>query len=229
MLTILDFSIRIVCAVLFGFAIGLERQFTGHNTGIRINVLISMGACLFTLFSQLMGVYDTTRIAAQVVTGIGFLCSGIMFKEGANVRGLNTAATMWCTAAIGVLTSSGQLHFATIAVAILIGSNLIFRLVADKIPVLSLPIFSQEESTYVLSVTCTEADEFHIRSAIIKRLRQSQMRLTNLESADDIGNKVEIEATIQNHGRQRDEYIETLTSQVALEKGVTKAGWEMLA
>ena len=79
-MTLFDFVIRISCAVLFGFLIGLERQLTGHATGIRINVLISIGACLFTLFSQLMGVYDTTRIAAQVVTGIGFLCSGIIFK-----------------------------------------------------------------------------------------------------------------------------------------------------
>ena len=67
-MTLLDFAIRICCAVAFGALIGLERQLTGHTAGIRINVLICMGACLFTLFSQLMGVYDTTRIAAQVAT-----------------------------------------------------------------------------------------------------------------------------------------------------------------
>ena len=60
-MTLLDFTMRVACAVLFGFAIGLEREMTGHNTGVRINVLIAMGACMFTLFSQLMGAYDTTR------------------------------------------------------------------------------------------------------------------------------------------------------------------------
>jgi len=132
-MSLLDFVIRICCAVAFGFLIGLERQLTGHVAGIRTNILVSMGACLFTLFSQLMHAADTTRIAAQVVTGIGFLCSGIIFKEGLNVRGLNTAATIWCTAAIGVLCSSGLLPHATAAVVILLASNLFFRFVSEKI------------------------------------------------------------------------------------------------
>lgn len=96
---LLDFIIRIACAVLLGFCIGLERQLTGHIAGIRTNILVCLGACLFTVFSQLTFAPDPTRIAAQVVTGIGFLCSGIIFKDGFNVRGLNTAATIWCTAA----------------------------------------------------------------------------------------------------------------------------------
>ncbi|MCL2376933.1 MAG: MgtC/SapB family protein [Defluviitaleaceae bacterium] len=225
-MTLFDFTIRIGCAVIFGFLIGLERQLTGHSTGIRINVLICMGACLFTLFSQLMGADDTTRIAAQVVTGIGFLCSGIIFKEGLNVKGLNTAATMWCTAAIGVLTSSGLIFYAIAAVAVLIGSNLIFRFLASKIQ--PLASFEEEENTYLLSVTCREDNEFNIRSSIIDNLSKAHLRLVNLESADEIGNKVEIEATVIISGRRRDEHIEKITSQVALEKGVTKAGWELV-
>lgn len=225
-MTLFDFVIRISAAILFGFLIGLERQFTGHSTGIRINVLISMGACLFTLFSQLMGVDDTTRIAAQVVTGIGFLCSGMIFKEGLSVRGLNTAATMWCTAAIGVLTSSGLILYASSAVGILIFSNVIFRFVATRIS--PLAYFGDDENTYVLSVTCYEENEFSIRAAIIASLNKARLQLTNLESADEIGNKVEIEATIQLSGRRRDEHIEKLTAQIALEKGVTKSGWEMV-
>ncbi|MCL2002791.1 MAG: MgtC/SapB family protein [Oscillospiraceae bacterium] len=130
---LLDFTVRVACAVAFGFFIGLERQLTGHAAGIRTNILVSMGACLFTLFSVLMGAPDMTRIAAQVVTGIGFLCSGIIFKEGINVKGLDTAATIWCTAAIGVLCSSGKLLFATVAAAILLAVNLLIRLVEDKI------------------------------------------------------------------------------------------------
>lgn len=225
-MTLFDFVLRICFATLFGFLIGLERQLTGHSTGIRINVLISMGACLFTLFSQLMGADDATRIAAQVVTGIGFLCSGIIFKEGLNVKGLNTAATMWCTAAIGVITSSGLVLYASAAVIVLIGSNLVFRFLASRIQPLAR--FEEEENTYMLSVTCREEDEFNIRSAIINNLDKARLRLTNLESADEIGNKVEIEATIIISGRRRDEHAERITSQVALEKGVTKAGWELV-
>ena len=225
-MTLYDFVIRICCAVAFGFLIGLERQLTGHTTGIRINVLISIGACLFALFPQLIGAYDNTRVAAQVVTGIGFLCSGIIFKEGLNVKGLNTAATMWCTAAIGVLTSSGLILYSTAAAALLISSNLAFRFLANRIQ--PLANFGEEENTYMLSVTCCEDEEFNIRSIIVENLNKARLRLTNLESADEIGNKVEIEATIIINGRRRDEHIEKITSQVALEKGVTKAGWELV-
>jgi putative Mg2+ transporter-C (MgtC) family protein len=130
---LLDFTIRISLAVAFGLIIGLERQLTGHVAGIRTNILVSMGACIFTLFSQLVGAEDITRVAAQVVTGIGFLCSGIIFKEGLNVKGLNTAATIWCIAAIGVLCASGMILHATVAAGILLGVNLFLRFVTDKI------------------------------------------------------------------------------------------------
>jgi uncharacterized membrane protein YhiD involved in acid resistance len=146
-MTLFEFIICICCAVIFGFLIGLERQLTGHVAGIRTNILVSMGACLFTLFSQLMGAPDTTRIAAQVVTGIGFLCGGVIFKEGINVRGLNTAATIWCTAAIGVLCSSGFFLYATIATAVLLTSNLIFRFIANKIQ--PFTSFEKEINTHV--------------------------------------------------------------------------------
>ena len=220
------FILTILCAIAFGFIIGAERQITGHSAGIRINVLISFGACLFAMFSQIMGVADTTRIAAQVVTGIGFLCSGIIFKEGLSVRGLNTAATMWCTAAIGVLTSSGHLLFAFVAVVILVGSNILFRFISSRIR--PLAHFDYEENSYILSVTCSEEHEFSIRTAIISHLSKAKILLTNLESADEIGNKVEIEAHVLVCGQRRDEHIEMLTTQIALQKGVTKSGWEMV-
>jgi len=226
-MTLLDFILRIGCAVIFGFLIGLERQLTGHVAGIRTNILVSMGACIFTLFSLLMDAPDVTRIAAQVVTGIGFLCSGIIFKEGLNVRGLNTAATIWCTAAIGVLCSSGLLLYATAATVILLMSSLFFRFISDRISPLT-PHLEEEENLYVLSVTCRHENEFSIRSAIMNNLNHTRLLLTNLQSADNIGGIVEIEATVQVSGRRRDEDVEKITAQIALEKGVTKAGWELI-
>ena len=222
---LMDFIIRVGCAVLFGFLIGLERQLTSQRISIRTNVLVSTGACLFTLFSQLMGAEDTTRIAAQVVTGIGFLCGGVIFKEGLNVRGLSTAATIWCTAAIGVLSSSGLVWFAAAATAILIVSNLLFRIIADKIRPL-VNFGDEEEDEYILSVTCTEEEEFKIRSVLIDSIAEAKLQLMTLESADDIGNIVEIEATVTLSGRRKDKQLEKLIAQIALEKGVSKIGWE---
>jgi putative Mg2+ transporter-C (MgtC) family protein len=173
-----------------------------------------------------MDATDMTRIAAQVVTGIGFLCTGIIFKEGANVKGLNTAATIWCAAAIGVLCSSGMLYYATAAAAILIASNLLFRFIADRVH--PLPQFEEGETTYILSVTCLDENEFGVRSSIMNRMKNTKLHLTNLESADEIGGKVEIEATVHAIGGKRNEDIENLTTQIALEKGVSKAGWELV-
>jgi len=224
-MTLFDFSCRLGCAVAFGFLIGLERQLTRRVAGVHTNILVSMGACLFSMFSQLMGAPDTTRIAAQVVTGIGFLCSGIIFKEGLNVRGLTTATTIWCTAAIGVLCSGGFLLFATVASVMLIAGNLIFPFIVSRIQPLTR--VEDEESAYILSVSCREEDELHVRSVIMDGLSNTRLHLINLQSADEVGGQMEIKATVQVGGRQRDEQVERLTMQVARERGVTKAGWKM--
>jgi len=178
------------------------------------------------VFSQLMDAPDTTRIAAQVVTGIGFLCSGIMFKEGFNVRGMNTAATIWCTAAIGVLCSSGMLLHASAAAAVLIACSLIFRPIADRIKPLAR--FGEEENTYTLTLTCTKESEFGVRALIMNLVKDSRLLLINLKSADEVGEIVEIEASVQVTGINRNEHIERITSDIALEKGVSKAGWKLM-
>lgn len=138
----MDFMMRILLAVLLGFLIGLERQITGHTAGIRINVLISMGSCLFLMFPIITGSDEVYRIASYIVSGVGFLCSGVIFKDGGTVRGLNTAATLWCTAAIGVLASSGYFLLASAATGTLILSNLLFRPLSMKVR----PVTGWEES-----------------------------------------------------------------------------------
>lgn len=161
----MDFMMRILLAVLLGFLIGLERQITGHTAGIRINVLISMGSCLFLMFPIITGSDEVYRIASYIVSGVGFLCSGVIFKDGGTVRGLNTAATLWCTAAIGVLASSGYFLLASAATGTLILSNLLFRPLSMKVR----PVTGWEESEklYRISITCREAKETDIRALLI--------------------------------------------------------------
>ncbi len=224
-MTIMEFAMRIGASVLFGFLIGAERQMTGHMAGIRMNILVCLGTNLFVLFSALMDAPDPTRIAAQIVSGVGFLGSGIIFKEGVHVRGLNTAATIWCTAAIGVLTSSGELLYALTATGMLLAANLLFRPIANWIR--PLECFDESENYYKVTVTCTEDKELPIRSALMNLVRGTRFLLMNLESADIIGDKVEIEATFLCAGRRRDEIAENLIGKVALEEGVTSIGWEM--
>ena len=199
---------RIGLSVLLGFLIGLERQITGHPAGIRINVLISMGACLF------------------LVSGVGFLCSGVIFKEGGTVRGLNTAATLWCTAAVGVLSSSGRCLFAVAAAVILILSNLLFRPLAVKIK----PITCGEETerTYRISVTCQENAETEIRALLINSNSCKTLYLTNLESSDVIGGKVEIQADFLSVGKAKAQMAEAIVNRLLTLSSVVSAGWELV-
>lgn len=133
----MDFVARVLLSLMLGFFVGLERQLTGHPAGIRINVLIALGTSFFTLFPMLYGSEQMFRVAASIVSGVGFLCSGVIFKEGGTVRGINTAATLWCTAAIGVLASTGMYAMAISATGILVISNMLLRPMVRKLVPLS--------------------------------------------------------------------------------------------
>jgi putative Mg2+ transporter-C (MgtC) family protein len=107
-----DLAARIAIAALLGGIIGLEREWTGHSAGLRTNILVAVGSCLFTALSiegfPLRGAaQDTARIAAQIVTGIGFLGGGALIQTRSHVRGLTTAATIWMIAAIGMAVGTG--------------------------------------------------------------------------------------------------------------------------
>ena len=127
-----DFALKISLSLALGFLIGLERQLTGHPAGIRINVLICMGTSFFTLFPMLYGSDQVFRVGSSIISGVGFLCSGVIFKDSGSVRGMNTAATLWCTAAIGILASTGMYAMAITAAGLLIGSNLVLRPPCEK-------------------------------------------------------------------------------------------------
>lgn len=108
---------RMLLAGALGGIIGIERELRNKAAGLRTNILIAMGSALFTLMSIEMarGGADPTRIAAQIVTGIGFLGGGAILREGATVRGLTTAATIWMNAAIGVAAGGGRYQLAIVA------------------------------------------------------------------------------------------------------------------
>lgn len=111
--------VRLFLAILLGGAIGMEREIRDKAAGFRTLILISAGSCIFTIFSrQLMGTGDPNRIAANIVTGIGFLGAGVIMRDGGQIKGLTTASTIWIVAAIGMGVGSGNLLFSTLATAI---------------------------------------------------------------------------------------------------------------
>ncbi|MHC4698169.1 MAG: MgtC/SapB family protein [Planctomycetota bacterium] len=126
-----DHALRVAVAVLLGGAVGLERELRDKPAGFRTIILISVGACVFTILSQEVGGPDwnSTRIAAQVVTGIGFLGAGAILRDRTNVVGLTTAATIWAVAAIGMAAGFGDFGLATLGTAAILVVLLAFNIV----------------------------------------------------------------------------------------------------
>jgi putative Mg2+ transporter-C (MgtC) family protein len=107
---ITSFILLIIAAASMGIAIGLERQWGHHRAGLRTNALVAFGSCLYVSLPSFLGGSPTSaHLAGQVVVGIGFMCGGVILKEGVTVHGLNTAATIWCSAAVGALAGAGLL------------------------------------------------------------------------------------------------------------------------
>ncbi len=133
-MTWLEFSARLGLALLLGGMVGLERQWRQRGAGLRTNALVSTGAAMFVMLSVMTpGDSSPTRVAAQVVSGIGFLGGGVIFREGLSVRGLDTAATLWCAAALGCLTGAGFLFQAFLGSLAILVSNILLRPLANKI------------------------------------------------------------------------------------------------
>lgn len=125
-----EFTLRLLAALGAGLCIGFERQWHHKSAGLRTNTLVSVGAAIFVLISILVteiGNGDVTRIIGQVVTGIGFLCAGIIFKEGLSVHGLTTAVTVWCCSAVGCLAAAGYFQETLIATTFIIAVNLFLK------------------------------------------------------------------------------------------------------
>lgn len=121
-------------AVVLGALIGLERQLRKHPAGLHTNALVALGAAAYVVAGTLMG--DPTgpaRVAGQVVTGVGFLCAGLVWHDGGTVKGINTAATVWCSCAVGVLAGFGLLAWAVLIAAFVLLANVVLHLVEHSI------------------------------------------------------------------------------------------------
>ncbi len=130
---ILEFILRLLAATAAGGAVGLERQINNKSAGLRTNTLVAVGAAIYVLVNVRLTETggDPTRIIGQIVTGIGFLGAGVILHRGINVQGLTTAATIWCSAALGVLAGLGFYVETLVATVLIILINTAFKK-ADK-------------------------------------------------------------------------------------------------
>ncbi|MCS6780573.1 MAG: MgtC/SapB family protein [Geminicoccaceae bacterium] len=219
--------LHLLVALGLGAAIGLERQWRQRLAGLRTNTLVALGAAAFVVFSVgTPGEASPTRVAAQVVSGIGFLGAGIIFREGFNVRGLNTAATLWCSAAVGVLAGAGSFLLAAVVAGLVVLTNLALRPLAALVN--RQPLLAPEtDSAYAVTIVCRSAQEAHVRALLLQGLASSGLRLRGLDSHDlDEADKVEIAARV--HADQRaDRTLEQIIGRISLEPGVSAARWRV--
>lgn len=220
-----EYFTNILFALLFGSLIGLERQFQLKEAGLRTNALVALGSSMFISISFLFpGNQDVTRIAAQIVTGIGFLGAGIMFKEGATVKGLNTAATVWCTAAIGSLSGAGYIRHAAAATALIIITHILLRPLANKIK----SRHGKETGVgyqYFIHIHSVKAQEMYIRTYLLRAVIDQDILLQSIETkkTPDPG-VMEINAVVYLRQRNDDE-IEKLLGKMMIEPGVVSVKW----
>jgi uncharacterized membrane protein YhiD involved in acid resistance len=142
------FAIRLIVALLLGALVGAERQWRQRTAGLRTNCLVAVGSAMFVMMGGLIGGDGSQgRVAAYVVSGIGFLGGGVILKDGFSIRGLNTAATLWCTAAIGTLAGLGYTTLCFIGTVAVLAANLLLR----PLWIFKIPSRMSEHSIYANS------------------------------------------------------------------------------
>ncbi len=223
-----DFALRLGMALVFGTLIGFERQRRQRMAGIRTNALVCIGACMFVMLGLLTPhEVSPTRIAAQVVTGIGFLGAGVIMRDGLNVRGMNTAATMWCVAAVGTLTGMGFIVHAGLGVVAILSANVLLRPVAHMIN--SKPMLMEDtEVRYFFRTVCRAEGEVHVRALLLHVVHEEPLMLRAIHS-EDIENTEMVEVIAQFIANKRtDKSMEQIVSRLTMESLVSSVSWRIM-
>lgn len=210
----LDFLGRISVCFVLGIIIGLERQYRRKIAGIRTITLVSLGAFLFVSVSDFTTPNDVTRIAAQVVSGIGFICAGVILRDGKDIRGLNTAATLWCSAAIGTLTALNLIGEAVIGVAYILLSNILLRFVSRTI----MKRINHKAEYYVMTIECELEKEMAVKNLLIQTLKSQKNGLKTFNTKKN-EKTVSMEAHLEiiNDGIDS---IDSIINRLCIEPGI---------
>jgi len=225
-----QFTGRIVVALVLGVAIGLERQFRQHPAGLRTNALVAVGAALFVSLTHLLGDDNSpTRIASYIVSGVGFLGGGVILREGMNVKGMATAATLWCSAAIGTLSGAGYPLQAFIGTLAILSLHLGLRPISRWIDTRTRLAVNVEMS-YRLRVICDQKHEGIIRTILLRHVNAHPgMTIQGIATQDaEQPDKTVVVADVFSV-RRNDRAMEDLMSRLNIEPTVTAVRWELVS
>lgn len=220
--------VNLSAAFLLGALIGIERQVRQRTAGLRTNTLVAVGAAIFVslgsrLFEVTGGPQTPIHIVAYVVSGIGFLGAGAIMKEGASISGLNTAATLWGSGAVGACAGAGLLGEAAMAALFVLASNTLLRPVVNRI---NRRPFSEEagEATYMVFVICARESQSEVREKIADILEEASYPAREIDDHPFGEDEVEIEFTLYATAVQAEE-LDAAVKQAELLPGVRQAFW----
>jgi putative Mg2+ transporter-C (MgtC) family protein len=224
----LNSALCLAVAFALGTAIGAERQYRQRTAGLRTNVLVAVGAAAFVdLALRLTGDDGAVRVIAYVVSGIGFLGAGAIMKEGLNVRGLNTAATLWCSAAVGACAGSGLLAEAGLLTIFVIAGNTLLRPLVEAINRIPLDE-RQSEATYEVRVTVHPDAASDTREVLVDHLERAHYPVASVETKATTEDTLDVIATLVATSVVPEE-LDAVAEHLEKQHGVTNATWEMHA
>ncbi|MEX3583533.1 MAG: MgtC/SapB family protein [Burkholderia sp.] len=224
-----EFILRLLTAFSCGVAIGIERQLHQRTAGLRTITLVTCGACLFVTLGVLTGngVAGVTQIAAYVVSGVGFLGGGVIMREKGTIQGINTAATLWCSAAVGVLSGSGHYLPALAGTVVVVLVNTVLRSLSHAInttPVSNADLIRE----YQITVICLAADEVHVRTLLSNSMYAKPLSFQSLTSEDvaqeGAVERIKVTATLKLHPKDQAK-LEQIASRMSMEKSISSVSW----
>jgi len=189
-------TIALATAFVLGGAVGIERQIRQRTAGLRTNVLVAVGAAAFVdLGARVAGPDGSVRVISYVVSGIGFLGAGVIMKEGGEIRGLNTAATLWASAAIGAFAGAGQSWEAVLVTGFVLAGNTLLRPIVDVIN--RRPMRAGEtEALYQIHVTCQPQYVNAARDILFEELEKHRYPIRDISTLAETDDTVELSAVI---------------------------------
>lgn len=221
-------ALNLGLALLCGALIGSERQVRQRMAGLRTNALVALSAAAFVVFSALFpDEVSPTRVAAQVVSGIGFLGAGIIFRHGFTIHGLNTAATLWCSAAVGMMAGAGAWVFAVMMTGFVIFVNLGLRPLVKwlkRTTRAGVPL-TQE---FKVVLQCLEEAQTDARVAVLKALAQNNVRIVGFEKGDAIEGKrtIAVLVSMEDHP---EELQHKVVAPLMLEPSIDSIEWDTIS
>lgn len=222
--SLLDSFVSLAVAFVLGSLIGFERQVRQRTAGLRTNTLVAVGAAVFVdLANHLSGPDGAVRVIAYVVSGIGFLGAGAIMKEGANVTGLNTAATLWGSAAVGACAGADLIGEALLAALFVLASNTLLRPVVNRIN--RQPVHEESaEASYSVYVVCQRRRQADVREKLLELLEAANYPARDIDQHPFGENDTEIEVKLYATSVDAEE-LDRVIGLLEAEPGVLQAVW----